>query len=360
MPDFAEKARTWPKIASAAELAPLLRNVKPQRYRHYRYAADPPGHEIASKASFQFGDHPQGGLVVTCWACNGPGWFDRLEDLLGAALQIRYSNGSLRYREPGETARAKPPAPEPRPAPGPAGIHHREAALRDLQQAPMWIAARGNAPWQGLALDQGRLADQAYWQSMDDLEAPGGDGLAFARYGGVAAVIRPSGETAAIRIRPWAPLPEIREFIAWLNFREPARPAIALAGSPKTSSPMSLLAIDCDYHPENDPDGAGAQARLRLRKLCAAEGAPVFASSGGHGFHASFLLAPEANPSSPRHRRAGAPKAQGICAETFLSGSRRMLSVRLDKPLANSGDAARMPLITAGQSEDLIKTAFSG
>ena len=42
MADFAEKARTWPKIASAAELAPLLRNVKPRRYRHYRYAADPP------------------------------------------------------------------------------------------------------------------------------------------------------------------------------------------------------------------------------------------------------------------------------------------------------------------------------
>ena len=55
---FAKKARTWPKIASAAELAPLLRNVKPRRYRHYRYAADPPGHESGSKASFQFGAHP--------------------------------------------------------------------------------------------------------------------------------------------------------------------------------------------------------------------------------------------------------------------------------------------------------------
>lgn len=363
MPDFAEKARHWPKIASVAQLAPRLQNVKPRRYRDYSHTADPPCHDSSSKTSFQFGDHPQGGLIVSCWACIGQGekgWYDRLENILGVALQIRYSNGKLRYRRPGETAGPDPPPSRLKQPAGPAAIHRREATLADLKKAPMWLAAKGKAPWQGLALDQGRLTAQAYRQSMDDREAPGKDGLRLARYGGAATTLQPSGERKTTRIRPWGSLSEIEEFIAGLKSgREAVSPALALAGSPRMPAPMALLAVDCDYRPAKDPDGAGAEARLRLRTRCAAAGAAVFRSSGGHGFHALFLLAPEADPHRPRQSRTGAPGAPGISAETFLSGSRRMLSLRLDQPLANGGDAVRLPLISAEQADEMIQAAFS-
>lgn len=218
----------------------------------------------------------------------------------------------------------------------------------------MWIAARGRAPWQGIAPEQGRLIFQAYRQSMQDAE---GDGLALARYGGQVTIYKPRGEHAVVRIRPWQTLPEVAAFITQITNPQDVRPALVLSGSPEHPSPMGIAAIDCDYDPEKDRREAAAERRDRLRDNCAAAGAAVFyRSSGGHGFHALFLLAPE---TGLLHQRQTFPHGPGIAVETFLSGARRMLTVRLDQPLANAAAGHRLPAITPPQLAELVRKALA-
>ena len=358
MTPFAEKARHWPRIETAGQLAARLNNVRPRQWRHYQYAAEPPCHDSKSRNSFQFGDHPQGGLALTCWACQIPGargWLDRLEEILHVALQVRYDSGAMRYSGDGGA-----PARQPRRASpikrGAPTMYQERATLADLKNTPMWIAARGRAPWQGVAPDQGRLISQAYRQSMPDA---GGDGLALARYGGQVTVYRPQGEHAVVRIRPWQTLPEVTAFITGITNPQEVRPALVLSGSPEHPSPMGLAAIDCDYDPEMDQTQAAAERRDRLRELCAAAGAAVYQSSGGHGFHALFLLSPETGLLHRRQTRRICPRAPGLAVETFLSGARRMLTVRLDQPLANAADRHRLPAVTPPQLAELVRKALA-
>ena len=356
-----DKARNWQRIETAAQLAARLRGVRPRRWRNYQFVADPPCHDSRSRISFQFGDHPRGGLTVTCWACQTPGaggWLNRLEDILGAALQVRYENGALRYSE--ETDRPQPPPRPPKSAPAgnPPALYPAQATVADLMRAPMWLAVRGRMPWQGVAPERGRLVRQAWRQSMEDAGAPDGDGLKLARYGGLTQGDNPQGETGVIRIRPWAPLCEIERFIAGLPPAQQVRPALALAGSAAYPSPLGLLAIDCDYEPAEDETGQAGAMRDRLRRDCAAAGAPVYGSSGGHGFHALFLLEAERPPLHRRQNKQTPVTLRGLAAETFLSGAGKMLTVRLDRPLANAEDGRRLPRTTARQAAELVRRAL--
>lgn len=351
--------RHWPRLETAEQLAARLNRVRPRRWRHYRYIAEPPCHDSRSGESFQFGDHPQGGLTVTCWACQTPGargWLDRLERILGAELQVRYENGALRYPPTGG-ARPAPPPRHPPPEGAPA-VYRPQATMAELKAAPLWLAARGQGPWQGAARENGRLVTQAYRQSLRDEDAPDGNGLKLAREGGIINLKYPHPPDAAIRLRPWQTLAEVQEFIAGLGPVPGLRPAIALAGDVRHPAPLGLLALDCDYDPARDPDGAAARLRDELRRRCAAAGAPVFESSGSHGFHALFTLEPETGPQYPRQNRQWPAKVQGITVETFLSGARRMLTVRVDKPLANAADENPLPAITPRRAAELVRKAL--
>ena len=93
---FIEKARTWPRVETADQLAGLLSGVKARRWREYSYIADPPCHVSSSKESFAFGGSPGDGLVVYCWACEGE-MVEQAENALDVALQVRRQDGSLRY-----------------------------------------------------------------------------------------------------------------------------------------------------------------------------------------------------------------------------------------------------------------------
>ena len=118
---FREKATRWPRIATAGELIPLLRGVRRSAaWKDYQWTAEPPCHSSKSGASLSFGDAAGGGLVIHCWACGGgSGWLDDLEERLGVALQVRYANGELRYRElAGAGWLTAAPAPAERERPG--------------------------------------------------------------------------------------------------------------------------------------------------------------------------------------------------------------------------------------------------
>ena len=48
---FIEKAREWPRVETADQLARLLSGVKPRRWREYSYVANPPCHASSSGES---------------------------------------------------------------------------------------------------------------------------------------------------------------------------------------------------------------------------------------------------------------------------------------------------------------------
>lgn len=163
---------------NAAELAPLLADVRPNIRAGWDWNAAPPCHPSSADehTSFHFRDCANGpGVELICFVCKDTvglkGLSDRVEDAPGVAIQYTYSTGSYRYKKGTDQAKRKgrgskkgsrPPrlasllAPKPAPAPAPASkpkppklltLHVNPAfsdgtkTLADLAALPTWIVS---------------------------------------------------------------------------------------------------------------------------------------------------------------------------------------------------------------------------
>ena len=344
--DFAYKAKHWPRISTLPELLARLDVVRPKAWEGFAYTANPPCHESDSKASLSVGEAERGGLLVRCWGgCD----LDSIEESLGVALQVRYRDGSLRYREAGATRAAAPP---PKPPPSREPIYEvNPFSLADIRAAKIWLAVKQGKPpkpWTGTI---GGVT-YGFRQSLANLE--------LARYGGEYV----DSKDVRMTLLPHDSYDRVQGIIRRIEDRTGGRcvPAISLAASEAVRYPFPLAVVDCDYRPDDDEDGSGAAYRGGLYRRAVREGLPVYGSSGGNGFHIlarahlgrNQFYANDKNGNTREYRqeRWKPPGTQGVAVDIFGPGGRHSLTLRLDKPLSEpDGD---LPLLSMEALNDLM------
>lgn len=350
---FLEKARTWPRVETAAQLAGLLSGVKPRRWREYSHVANPPCHASSSGESFAFGDAPGGGLRVYCWAC-GSETLERAETALGVALQTRRQGGSLRYRD----GSGRPQPPPAKYIPSSKTFHavplEGEVTVRDFFAAPVWLASVGKG--KPATARRGR---EAWRQSR----SPDHGGVRLARYGGQARDTGRDGRPYTFRVLPWASYDEILRIIA-----DPARdvapgaePMVSLAGDEDTPFPGDFLLIDFDYSPGRDPEGHGAGIRDTVRRRLAEAGASVYRSRGGHGFHAVLRMAAADILAGrwPRKKRVETEDF-GVALDIFPPGFRAPVNLSRERPLDNTAPDHALPALTLAELDAVLSGQDAG
>ena len=390
---FSERSRR-PRIQTAEELAPYLSHVQPCGRSPYTHTADAPCHTSKNPGfgdSFWFGDaldpsgNPFGGLVVTCWGClqkgSGPGsaraMLERVEDAFGVGIQVRWPGwdvdtgttkagyGELRYREPGFQAYGPPIL---RPGVFTSQLQKRDAGpstirwfatqgpetftLADLQATRVWIAGTSlKAPWQEsrrAARTAGRDTPVCFRQSLDDVDVTPGDtrtGLEVARDGGPAICRPKKGDPTPfpVRVRPWGTLGRIVGGIAAMSNPDGVHPCLVLSGGKEHACEVDVMAVDLDYHPDQDVDGVGRAFRDALAETLAKAGAPMFGSSSGNGWHcllrqdADFLREAQENGTDIRFpKKTADPTKDDIggsaFAELFHAGTKRLILLRWKNP----------------------------
>ena len=347
MTDFAYKAKHWPRISTLAELLARLDVVRPKAWEGYSYTANPPCHESDSKASLSVGESERGGLLVKCWGgCD----LDRIEESLGVALQIRYHDGNLRYREAGAPRPAAAPPPKPPPSREPI-YDVRPFGLSDVRAAKIWLAVKQGKPpkpWTGTI---GGVT-YGFRQSLANLE--------LARHGGEYV----DSKDVRMTLLPHDSYVKVQGIIRRIEDKTGARcvPAISLAASEAVRYPFPLAVVDCDYRPADDQDGSGAAYRSGLYRRAVRCGLPVYGSSGGNGFHIlarahwgpnqGYKADKNGNRTAYRQERWKPPGTQGIAVDVFLPGGRHSLTLRLDKALSEpDGD---LPLLSMEELNDLM------
>lgn len=347
MTAFADKANHWPRVSTLPDLIARLDNVQPARWREYSYTANPPCHTSDSKSSLSIGEAEQGGLKVWCWGgCD----LNSIEDSLGVALQVRYSDGRMRYRD----AAAPRPAPATahRPPPSREPIYEARAfSVADLRAANIWLAVKVGKPpkpWTG-RIDG---VTYGYRQSLTDLR--------LARYGGEYV----DAEERHITLLAHNSYPKVRGVIARIEETTGVKcvPALSLAASEDVRYPFPIAAIDCDYSPQYDGDGSGRAYRDGLRRRAERAGLPVYRSSGGNGFH--ILARAHWGPNQGyktdrqgiktpyRQERWTPPDTQGVAVDVFLPGGRHSLTLRLDQPIWEP--EGQVPLLSMEALNDLM------
>ena len=351
---FIEKARTWPRVDSAAQLAALLSGVKPQRWRDYSYVANPPCHQSSSGTSLSFGDAPGSGLVIYCWACEGE-TVQRVEDALGVALQVQRRDGSLRYRDARRTGApntVKPPQPAPPPEPEP--IHATPLGegitVRHFFDSPFWLLSEGKG--KPAAAQRGRAA----WRQSRD---PKAGGVELARFGGDARDVMRDRSVYQFRVLPWESYDAILAKVAdpALRVVEGAEPMVSLAGDEKTPCLGDYLLVDMDYHPEHDPASVSLPVRDTVGQRLADAGAALYKSRSGNGWHAVLRLSAsdiEAG-NRPQRRRVDPSKVPGLAFDLFLPGSRSPLNISRGRPLANTDPAHVLPVLTLVELDQVLR-----
>ena len=404
---FSERSRR-PRIQTAEELAPYLSNTQPCGRSPYTHTADAPCHTSKNPGfgdSFWFGDaldpsgNPFGGLVVTCWGClqkgSGPGsaraMLERVEDAFGVGIQVRWPGwdvdtgttkagyGELRYREPGFQAYGPPIL---RPGVFTSQLQKRDAGpstirwfatqgpetftLADLQGARVWIAGTSlKAPWQEsrrAARTAGRDTPVCFRQSLDDVDVTPGDtrtGLEVARDGGPAICRPKKGDPTPfpVRVRPWGTLGRIVGGIAAMSNPDGVHPCLVLSGGKEHACEVDVMAVDLDYHPDQDVDGVGRAFRDALAETLAKAGAPMFGSSSGNGWHsllrqdADFLREAQENGTDIRFpKKTADPTKDDIggsaFAELFHAGTKRLILLRWKKPLHNTAPDTVIPVVS--------------
>lgn len=332
MTDFGHKAKHWPRISTLPELLARLDVVRPKAWEGYAYTANPPCHESDSKASLSVGQSERGGLLVKCWGgCD----LDRIEESLGVALQVRYRDGNLRYREAGAPRPASPPPQRPPPSREPI-YDVRSFSLSDLRDAKIWLAVKQGKPpkpWTGTI---GGVT-YGFRQSLGNLE--------LARYGGEYV----DSKDVRMTLLPHDSYDRVQAIIKRIADTTGGRcvPAISLAASDTVRYPFPLAVVDCDYRPDDDQDGSGRRYRNSLYQRACRAGLPIYASSGGNGFHVlarahwgsnqGYKTDQNGNKSAYRQDRWKPPGTHGVAVDVFLPGGRHSLTLRLDKALSEPG-----------------------
>ena len=356
-----ERARR-PRIATASDLARSLTNVRDHSRPPYQFTADAPCHGSKNPGagdSFHFGDHPQGGLVLGCWQCKGGAdMVQRIEDLWGVGIQVRWPNGRLRYTFGAQEQLYAPPYALPGDTPPPIG-HKRDSSsvryhatagptrftLQDLKDAPVWFAGKGKAAWQH------EVKGKAY--GFRHSLAPEDGGMAVARFGGEGQWNRPDGARVPIMVYPWMPLADLEGRIARRPDADHLRPCLSLAGTPELPHPLDVLVIDLDYAPSEDTQGRGNRFRAQLRAQLSGAGAPMFSSSSGNGWHAlvrmddAFLETARIDGTDSRFPLDRKLKiGNSAVAEIFPAGARRHVVIRWGHPLANGRPECTIPVVS--------------
>ena len=382
---FEEKAKNWKRIMTAEALAARLDNVQVRLRDEYEYIANPPCHTSRSGESLHFGTVGTGlglfAIRISCWhCCNGKGgWagmMDRIEDNLGMTVHALRPDGKLRYLwgAPGpvsDTSGMVPratsrlhntcgtgcPSQFTLATSRPRGTHGTECApqftLGDLLAQPVFFAGKGKASFQ-------RFQDgyhRGFRHSLKDADG----GLRVARFGGWGWWTKPdTKKRVRIQVWPWLPWDAL---MARIDARpEPELlPCMALGGEAELSSPLDIVVIDFDFHPELDEEGAGQRFRDTLRAAFVEVGCPVFVSSSGNGFHALGRMATEwleanrnVRQGADRYPAARSLTHSGAVVEIFPAGVKRHMVVRLERAVGNAGREVLLPVFTRTWLDDLI------
>ena len=422
---FEEKAKTWKRIMTAEALAARMDNVQVRLRDEYEYIANPPCHASRSGESLHFGNVGIGSglsaIRISCWHCckGRGGWagmMDRIEDHLGMAVHALRPDGELRYRwgAPGPVsdslgtvprASSKPrdthgagvmdriedhlgmavhalrpdgelryrwgaPGPVsdslgtvPRASSRPRDTHGTECppgfTLGDLLAQPVFFSGRGKASFQ-------RFQDgyhRGFRHSLKDADG----GLQVARFGGWGWWTKPdTKERVRIQVWPWLPWDDLMERIE-ARHEPDLLPCMALGGEAEVPSPLDIVVIDFDFHPELDKEGAGQRLRDALRAAFVEAGCPVCVSTSGNGFHALGRMAPkwlEANRNvrqgEDRYPAARSLTHGGAVVEIFPAGVKRHMVVRLERAVANAGREVVLPVFTRVWLDDLIHREARG
>ena len=199
-------------------------------------------------------------------------------------------------------------------------VYRAGVTPQDLLAAPVWFVAIGK----GRPLTTAnRHGEKISWRfSIDDGDAPDGDGVRLARGGGwyekhkvMLEPHRPFEATALIAARA-------RES----GRNEEATASMSMVGSKSMPFDFPLAVIDVDYKPEGDGDGIGAECRDRIEKNALAAGLPVYRSRSGNGRHILAALREDEMVSFPDggdKKMQLSPERAGNCkVDIFLPGCR--------------------------------------
>ena len=225
--------------------------------------------------------------------------------------------------------------------------------LGDLLAQPVFFAGRGKVSFQ-------RFQDgchRGFRHSLKDVDG----GLQVARFGGWGWWTKPqTKERVKIQVWPWLSWDALMARIS-VRSEPDLLPCMALSGEEGLPSPLDIVGIDFDFHPELDEEGAGQRFRDALRAAFVDAGCPVFTSSSRNGFHALGRMDPgwlEANRKT-RHGEDRYPAERslthsGAVVEIFPAGVKRHLVVRLERAVANAGQEVVLPVFTRAWLDDLI------
>ena len=367
MSTFKDKA-LWPRINKAATLARHLEGVDPYHYNGYQYQARPVCHANAGNSrAFHFGDHPQGGLTLSCWNCKGGGeMVDRIEEALHMALQVRWPSGNLRYKYDAREAtviskrRATPkPAPEWSWESLPATMGPEVLQLGDVWDTKVFVAGAGNhkegkhtAEWPGHGFRHSLPLERG--------------GVELARYGGGPLPVNLRGREYHITVEPWDTFSGIQLFVAQhpkLRAEE-RRPCISLAGDSETPWPLDVMVLDGDYKATDDPTGEGLAFLHAAREIAADAGMPIFRSTSGNGFHA-FMRLEQTDGKPVRLVHRGKPVRQfpighmvfhhGARIELLAPGDKKLVAIWRDRGYANHDDDCVVPVIGWGRLMQMLR-----
>lgn len=357
MTDFKERAQHWPRVNNAQELAGRLSHARLKRWREYQWVADPPCHAQGKKPgesnSFIFGDAPGGGVIVSCFTCRGrKGMIDEIEERLGVAIQLRYSNGNLRYqRNSGEVLQPRPVKTEVDKTPLNADFPPKGFAVKDITTLPCWFVGAGKMG-----------ATLTYKGSTFGWRQSHQRGVKLARFGGW-------DEDNKIQIRPWADYESIKASCEWINAhykKLEVRPSISLGGDKDTPAPHGLVIMDVDYKPSADKDGRGLAYKDTLFTRFTEAGWACYASNSGNGYHAIACVHPKSwyeftyqgRPVSkipvwePYGR--GSRAETGVSVDFFFPGAKFLIAVNMHKPIANNEAEHVLPWATAEDINNLL------
>ena len=168
------------------------------------------------------------------------------------------------------------------------------------------------------------------------------------------------GSGRGVLLLPHMAYPEARRGVREGRWPGARAVAVSFAGDDDCPFPFALGALDLDYQPGGDVDGAGRAYRNGLLAWLLARGVPVFYSSSGNGFHALFGVDTAAD--YYRAGVAGGIQVKGISGSVlhldyFPPGARHLLVLHLDRPAGDKPEpGGGFPVVGA----DLVRGFVPG
>ena len=293
--------------------------------------------------------NPDGTVHAWCYACDLNG-LRSIDALLGWSAQGFPDRGN---RNLGPIL-PRTPAPAPPPAyrlpvhPTGAGV----VTLADVLALPRWFPCRGKMGYHGGAGGESWV----HTVSPDRLpQQPGQPPPCPVRAAADGCVA--NGRRA--NDRPTVYQPQMRYHQASRHAGTlPGADGVGLATGASESFlyHFPLAALDVDYKPGADPDGAGMRQRDAVRDTLEGLGCPILPSTSGNGFHALWLLADGDCLACPREGIWRLPEVlPGFGYDLYLPGARGLLVLRVAK--AGLPPDMTLPTLTLREMDVIITPA---